>query len=343
LVGRDQPNRAWGNRPSGDPTVPNALAESKEMKTWLLPVALVGLLSGCTSWALERSTIRHAESASALRYQEVLDNLAMIHVNQFALPAYSSIYAGAADVTDNLKATSATAWARTAAKPSGFMTAFLSGSIDVLGSRADRNTWTLDPTIVPEKLRAMRAACNFVLSQPVLEPDFNLLRAYRKGDDKNPPSPNGYYFAVEDQLLPLGATHWLHCETSRAAIPRCACYWSGCHGQYVWVGPEGMACLSQFSLILQSIARVNFGSVYYPQPQLNRTLVWQIPIDPHEPNNAPDPKKAATASVTVYLDQNGLLAPGNNQPAIPLKNRVDNVGQDSALKAVINVTSKSSM
>jgi hypothetical protein len=316
------------------------------MKALLIAFTVAGL-SGCTSWALQRTTTEHAESSADLRYQEVVENLAMIYANPEALPAYVTIYAGAADVTDTLRGTSQTTWARTAAKPAGFMTAFTTQSSDIFGSRAIRNTWTMDPVIVPERLRAMRAACRWALfGSENAGPDVMLLKTFQQPNytTGTPGDPRGYYFGVDDKLANL-PPHWLHCANRRFDVPRCACYWAGCRGKYVWVDSDGMEGLSQFLLVLQAIARVDLATTFYP-PSWTRTVAWSLYIDPRNPNVPPPPSTPISAlqkaTVTLYFDQDGRVTPGDGQPAIPPKIRVDNLGQNSDLKAVINATAKSS-
>jgi len=311
----------------------------------------VATLTGCTSWALLRSTTEQGASSMDLRYRQVIENLAMVYAHQEYVPAYSTIYSGTADVNDNVKLTSQTSWTRTAAKPSGYMTAFATQSIDVLGSRAIKNTWSLDPTIVPEKLRALRAACCWVThGEAEVGPDHSLLESYQPPDYEKGVlgSPAGYYFGVADKLSEL-PSDWLHFANCWSAVPRRACYWAGCDGKYVWVGPEGMEGLSQFTLIIQAIARIDFSTLFYPMAQ-TRTIIRHIPIDSQRRTVASfDPfagTRSATSnppqlSVTVYVDQDGLLTPGANLPAIPPKVRYDNVGQYSQLTSVINASSKS--
>ena len=96
----------------------------------------------------------------------------------------------------------------------------------------------------------------------------------------------------------------------RLDVPRNACYWAGCGGKYVWVGPEGMAALSEFVLILQQIARADLGSALAPQP-LTRTVETTFAIAGEK----------VKAKATLYLDENGWLTPGANQSAIPSKGR----------------------
>ncbi len=429
------------------------------MRTYLFVLIFV-VSPGCTSVALKRATVSHANSSTDLRYQEVIENLAMSAANPDILPAYSSIYAGTTDINDNVRATSASVWARTALQhPLRFTQFFSTQTADFLGSRAVKSNWTLDPTVVPEKLRAMQAACRWVAHG--FEhggPDVKYLMAYKPAGYEDPgqaaprlkdfatyklrlyseqravspregtspdevtvailngqlylrfihngyiiaekyesqlnpqarrlaeelngllnsknqdgdkmwdrwqsltqdervcvvtavasvlglvppyarqltpggwPDESGYYFNVADQLakLPPG---WLHCESRWRDVPRNACYRAACGDKFVWVGPEGMEAFSNFVLIMQKIARTNLSSAYFPQTrtrkiQKNFTFV--------------EGGKTYYANATVYLDEKGILTTGENTSAIPVKQRIDNVGQNSDLKSIINAAAKSS-
>jgi hypothetical protein len=321
------------------------------MRLFILSI-IIASAPGCTAVALKRATLSHAGSSTDLRYKEVIENLAMSAANPDILPAYSSIYAGTTDINDNLKATSASVWVRTALqKPLRYTSFFSTQSADFAGSRAVKSNWTLDPTVVPEKLRAMRAACRWATAGPeTVGPDIRYLMAYHPPEFVEPrPTPSGgagsyklilkrypledgYYFDVADRLanLPPG---WLHSENRWRDIPRDACYWAGCAGKYVWVGPEGMAALSEFVLILQKIARVDFSTAYFPRPQ-TRKIKQNLEFS--------EGGKTYFATATFYLDEQGLLTPGDGLPAIPVKTRTDNVGQNSDLRSVINAAAKSS-
>jgi len=148
----------------------------------------------------------------------------------------------------------------------------------------------------------------------------------RWGDDE------GYYFGVADRMAEL-PPDWIHCADRRSDIPKDACYWAGCGGKFVWVGQDGMAGLSQFLLILQQIARADFGSTHFPRTQ-TRTIQKDFLFK--------ELGKNYVATATIYLDENGLLTPGLNQPPIPSKTRVDNVGKNADLRSVINASAKSS-
>jgi hypothetical protein len=135
---------------------------------------------GCTSVALKRATLLQAYSSSDLRNNEVIENLAMLADQPYILPSYPSIYAGTSDVNDIVKATSTSVWARTALqKPLRYTSLFSTETADFMGSRAVKSNWTLDPTVVPEKLRAMRAACQWIVLGPEhIGPDVQYLLRY---------------------------------------------------------------------------------------------------------------------------------------------------------------------
>ncbi len=86
----------------------------------ILPLFIMLAVSpGCTSLALKKATLFHAESSTDLRYKEVMENLSLIASNPDLIPSYSSIYYGSTDINDIGKATSTTLWSRAARSPSG--------------------------------------------------------------------------------------------------------------------------------------------------------------------------------------------------------------------------------
>ena len=127
----------------------------------------------------EAPTLTLAESSGDLRYKEVMENLAIIAYNPDMIPSYSSIFAGSADINDTVKATSIGVWARTALqKPARYTTFFSQQTADFTGMRSSKSNWTLDPAIVPEKLRAIRGACRWaVYGQENVGADLNYLKS----------------------------------------------------------------------------------------------------------------------------------------------------------------------
>jgi hypothetical protein len=289
-------------------------------------LSILAVSSGCTSVALKRATLAHAGSTADLRYREVVENLAMIASNAELLPAYSSIFAGTTDINDIGKATSTSLWARTAQKPFRYASFFSQQTADFMGSRSFKSNWSLDPTIAPEKLRAMRAACQWVANGPEsVGPDVDLLRKFEPGN------PCGYYFDVIHRLQAM-PREWLHHADRRLDVPHDACYWAECGGSYVWVGPEEMGFLSELVLTLQHIARANLEMAYFPQTHTRKIeKVFDFP-------NAGGPY---SAKATFFVDEQDVLTSAEDTPPLPRKKRFDNVGKWSDLHSVINASAKS--
>ena len=224
-------------------------------------------------------------------------------------------------VLDGAQIDGTTTWAHAIATPSGFS----SQTLDIPLSHSVKGTWTLDPTIAPEKLRAMRAACQFVLFGQVLPDNYsNILKQY------DPVLGPGPYFGVERELQELSSVNWLGNGHSHHEVPKNACYWAGCSGCYVWVCPEGMESFSRFVLLFQKIARFDLSTLYQPR-RSTKTVKWG-PSDLNNPR---------IQQVIAYVDENGDLAISQNTPALPYKSRNDNWGQSAGLRAAVNAVIKS--
>jgi len=284
------------------------------MRLLFLPLMLICCL-GCTNVQLTNKTLHHAESAEDVRYKEVLENLAMVADNPANLPSYSSIYAGVTDLTDSFGITNDNFLTNN--RPKAQLTSY-SGDIDVLASRVIKQNWNLDPVVIPEKLRAMQSACKWALFGPdsISPENRSMLMKY------NPTYPRGYYLAVDADLFQLPQC-WLH-KGSKRDVPRNARYQASCNDTCVWVMPEGIGGLSQFTLIMQDIARLYVDAFYYPRPQ---TITVKIP-------NIPDSIKIAGKTVSGHTTAT-ILVDSEGNPT-PLKIHNDNVGLDGHLKAQIN-------
>jgi hypothetical protein len=133
-----------------------------------------------------------------------------------------------------------------------------------------KDNWQLDPTIVPEKLQAIQCACRWVLfGFQQAGPESWMLGP---GPPPSPSSPETQqaarhcFFKVSDRLWPLDPSRrcWLHHAERRSEIPQCACYWAGCRGKYIWIDAGGMQSLSEFTLIVQTIARSVYDLTLQP-------------------------------------------------------------------------------
>jgi hypothetical protein len=287
------------------------------MKRSILLFGLAFACTGCTSLALERHSLGQATSAESIRYREVLANLAMVANEPSALPAYSSIFSGTLNVTDAAQLGSTTIWQAGLANKSGFFSEGLAPQL----SRTVIQNWSLDPILVPEKLEAMRAACQWIIygSGMISLHDMSLL-----ADPDRDPSP-GRHFNVQTRLeqMPLG---WIH-RGNLEDVPLRAMYKAHYKTAWVWVMPEGMNGLTDFTLIMQDIARVqsNSPTLFAVPPGTSffafQTSDWISPAG-----------KRFYVQAIVSVDINGNLI--SDLPYFPM--RTDDVGSESSLRSQIN-------
>jgi hypothetical protein len=298
------------------------------MKARILFLTSALLISGCTSLSLQRETIAQSQSVTSLRYQEVVNNLALIANDATALPSYSSIFAGTTQITDTWQFGSTTTWLTKGIMGSA-VSGFSSETISPQFSRNVTDNWSLDPVLAPEKLEAMRSACWWALfgKEKACEgPYFDLLASPNQS-----PTP-GRHFGVLDQLTGL-PTGWLHVG-KLTDVAANACYKARSDRTWVWVTPDGLPGLSDLTLVLQNIARVSINSpslFYWPPPPCiydRITSPKPLPAGNMKDQNV-DQRKL---EVYAYTDGcNHLL------PAVPYQQyRFENLGTDSSFRSYIS-------
>jgi hypothetical protein len=283
--------------------------------------------TGCTTLALKRQSLKHSESAMDLRYREAIENLAVISANPAVLPAFTSIFSGTTNVQDTVPFNSNNVLS---VGKAGAAASF-AGTMDYPLTRSVTQNWTLDPTITPEKLRAMRCACWWIVFGPNNQcGDCSSLYAY------STQSPPGYYFDVAGRLAAI-RPGWLR-KGGKHDVSKAACYKAHCGDHYVWVLPNDMDCLSQFALILQSIARVQDDSVLFPKINTTKVVLDASKLTPQLKQDwlaDTEYNGFKTNKITLYVDQDGFPTPGSGIPSLPRKVRFDNVGLASDLKSAI--------
>jgi hypothetical protein len=297
--------------------------------------------------ALERHTLAQGESVAELRYLEVVDNLALVARDPGALPAYSSIFAGTAQVTDTAQFGTTLVWLVKGIMSSVSYGLFTEAANPQL-SRSVSENWSLDPLVVPEKVEAMRCACRWVISGPEKACGSCPGLLASPEQDHSP----GRHFGVAERLarLPSG---WLHVGRM-LEVPHCARYKAHSGDTWVWVMPDGMAALADFTLVLQDIARVNINSdslYYWPRPPCVYTRVSSPPAPTKEgdqtrgrsstaiENAAPKDTSKATANadlstleVSAYVDPNQHLIPGAPYRQV----RFENLGSDPSIRSQVS-------
>jgi len=291
------------------------------MKLSLVLIAVFLGCAGCTSIALERQTLSQEMSPTDIRFQEVVNNLAMVAHDPSTLPSYSSIYAGTAQITDTFQMVGSTT-----AGPAGAGAWLVNPQL----TRATLGNWTLDPINAPEKLEAIRCACRWVIYGPELacHDCHDLLASPEDSPDF------GRHFGVAHRLtkLPPGWVRVGHL----AQVPPRARYKGHSHGTWVWIMPEDVEWLADFNLILQDIARIDSNSptLFYPRPTPS---VFTFPTKPAARPACPNGNFGASnegpnVSATVMVDPCGHLMP--DTPYYPW--RQENLGSDSNLRSQIN-------
>ncbi|MGH7169972.1 MAG: hypothetical protein ACRELG_06830 [Gemmataceae bacterium] len=293
-------------------------ARVKKMKPWIMVMpALTLVSSGCTMMSLERHTIAQNSSAVDVRYREIVDNLAIIANDRSRLPNYSSIFVGTIFVQDQGQLISTTTWpfsvGMQATNPSG--------------NRQISQNWALDPIMAPEKLEAIRAACQWVIGGPdyVSKDSMSLLIS----PEEAPPGSARHFGVAKDLAkLPEG---WLRIGCSRD-VPKCARYKAHFNQTWVWVMPDAMKGLDELSLIIQSIARV-----YINSPTLFNLPAYFAPLTFLTSDTDPDDR--FRFAVTANVDQSGHLQ--TTLPYIPL--RIETTGVDANLRSLISAAGISSV
>jgi hypothetical protein len=267
--------------------------------------------------SLEHHALNQASSVIELRYREVVDNLAQVADNPAALPAYSSIFNGIAQVTDTEQLVSTTQWQNIhGANPQrGYASEMANPQV----SRVVLENWTLDPVVIPEKLEAIRCACRWAIYGPDHTGDYQGLLP----SPDQAPGP-GRHFGVADRLahLPPG---WLHVE-KRKSPPLCACYKSHAGDVWVWVTPDGLKGLADFTLVLQDIVRVDSNSSTLFNTPPNPSTLKFAAVSKDKRN------EGCTFAAMVSVDACGHIVP----PPPYFRGRIDNVSSPSSLRSQIN-------
>jgi hypothetical protein len=239
----------------------------------LVALALVITVGGgCTAASVREHTVSQAMSVADMRYQEVLDNLAMVAHNTGTLPSFAITTNGIANVTNTISLDPTTAFSNTLIL-GNIVHGFSQETLNGFGSHNPELLWTIAPVVGEPNLEALRYACLWAVCGGLPEgcPGLELLRAPNRNDVSACPQ-NGdaipvadFHFDVLGQLE-LIRPGWLHI-TSRGEVPRGACYKAHCGNTYVWVTAEDLAGLSDFTLVILDIATVDPASLVLPRPK----------------------------------------------------------------------------
>jgi hypothetical protein len=269
------------------------------MKRRLIPAVILVAFSGCVTAPLERYTLNQSLSVAEMRYQEVMNALAIVAHNPGTLPSYALNSGGVANVTASLSVDEATAWTRA-------VNGFAQQTFNILGKHSPELSWSLNPVAEEPLLEGAWYACNWAIfgPHPPGSKEFELLRAPELADmvgcsaDKST-YHLGVFKSGDPNPIPFG---WVGCGLHCA--PHGACYVAHCGETFVWVMPENLPELSEFTLILLDIATTDPN---WLAQQLARPTVS---VDLSLPN-ATDPKSTITETWSACQDPSGniIVAP----------------------------------
>jgi hypothetical protein len=276
-------------------------------KTLLLCFALM-IVSGCTTPALRRHTVNQAMSVTDMRYQEIMQGLAVVAHNGGVLPSIAVNTGGTATVANTVGIESATTWDTA-------VTGFSKQLLNLGGKHAPTEAWTVAPVAAEPNLEALRAAfCWTVYGAPEFGSEaMQVLRAPQHDDE------TGYHFGVADSLqsLPQNWLKWGH----RCDVPKCVCYQAQCGDTFVWVTRDGMAGLSEFTLIVMDIATTDPTSLAY-QPLVASVDV--LDTTNHTTGSPNDKVKYWDSAVTV-TETRGVKQDDKDQTIYVQKSRISSL------------------
>src|ERR1700693_4864470 len=153
------------------------------MRAKIALLCLGAFMSGCTADMLDRHTVNQAMSVTDMRYQEVMDNLAVVAHNTGMLPSFALNGGGTPTMTNLVSADPKTTW-----DPVGFM----SQTLNVVGKNNPQVIWNFESVASNIQLAALRYACIWAACGPenVDAEGIEYLRAPRRSD-VFPPNPCG--------------------------------------------------------------------------------------------------------------------------------------------------------
>jgi hypothetical protein len=194
------------------------------------------------------------------------------------MPSYSITSSGTTNVTAMVSFDATTSWTRAAHN-------FGQQMLNVLGKHIPECSWTLDPVADPKLLEGAWYACHWAIFGPLPEgsPGYELLRKPKYADIVGCGGVRDYHlWAFDDQhQIPYG---WLGVGPHRC-VPHGACYTAHCGDTYIWVMPDQMYHLSEFTLVLLDIATT--APAWYQQQKQQATAS----VDVGMPGSA-DPTKS---------------------------------------------------
>ncbi len=213
------------------------------MRPFFVVLLFAPFSAGCTTVALSNASLKQIASVTDLRYQEVVDNLAVVAANADTLPSLMVVADGQASLVDTLSFDAKTMWTQAMFK------GFSSQSLNPAFSRNPQPYWTLAPMVDLQKLEASWHAMRWALGHhpEPSDPGTKVLRLFQLGNKLSLLPPPG----------------WVHVGCLKD-VPHSTAYKSHCQNTWVWVNPEDMEALSTLTLVVLDIGTVDVTSLKSP-------------------------------------------------------------------------------
>ena len=129
------------------------------MRAILAVCVAMPLCVGCASTSLERYALNQSLEITAMRYQQVIDDLAEVANNRGMLPGFALTAAGTANVTNTMSIDSTTLWDQA-------VKGFSKQTLTAYGQHNPDLQWTLDPPVSQPQLEGFHYACLWALIGP---------------------------------------------------------------------------------------------------------------------------------------------------------------------------------
>jgi hypothetical protein len=277
---------------------------------WILAILCVACSTGCTTGRLRQRTINQGSTLPELQYQQVLDNLARFAARPDSLPWHVNLREGTTQVTDSISGGSALdtgppvtffpqlLGSRTAVAQWGMAPVIDATELRLLRIAYRRAVGIPDmpsPRFVDEMAQELKDQFG---SNDDLRNESQLFFEYQARAHQSARELDAHVISTNDAAVcaepgpsvdrsPLAANvcrkieriqedlaeirpGWFHVGCRRD-VPKDACYVGRCGDRYVWVSPDGIDGLTEFTLTVLKISSlvketetlINPGSVKF--------------------------------------------------------------------------------
>jgi hypothetical protein len=263
------------------------------MRLVILMSLLVTVTAGCNQIQLRRNALQQAQSASDLKAQQVLDNLAMFIADPQAMPSFSEPDQGTVLVETTGTINLSLAWT-----PLGVL---VPSSWSPSVQRRFNSNWVLRPIVSPDQLSAMRCIYQMAIG------------FYATGDLVNCSDccTTLKTFSIDcNDPCRVPAPGW-YCSGRKHDVPKHTRWVGRYRDVYVWVVPGGEEAFAAITLTIFQIAWLYPDTVKpaaVTVPSLAAEVVAPGQINAETPFAEPEKNRIADA-ISGLLDSTPAPAP----------------------------------